>query len=60
MNMISKGVEKAMETLVEFFPDLRILSLSGNFCTDKKPSAVNWINGRGKGVVCEVVIPEDI
>ena len=26
----------------EYFPDMDILSLSGNFCTDKKHSAVNW------------------
>jgi hydroxymethylglutaryl-CoA reductase (NADPH) len=26
-------------------------------CTDKKPSAANWVNGRGKSVVCEVALP---
>ena len=34
--------------LARYFPDLEVLSLSGNFCTDKKPSAVNWLDGRGK------------
>jgi hydroxymethylglutaryl-CoA reductase (NADPH) len=42
MNMISKGTEKALEHLQNLFPDMRIISLSGNFCTDKKPAAVNW------------------
>jgi hydroxymethylglutaryl-CoA reductase (NADPH) len=37
-----------------------MLSLSGNYCTDKKPSAVNWIEGRGKSVVAEVVLPSHI
>lgn len=32
----------------------------GNFCSDKKPAAVNWIEGRGKSVVCEAVISEEI
>jgi hydroxymethylglutaryl-CoA reductase (NADPH) len=32
----------------------------GNFCSDKKPAAVNWIEGRGKSVVCEAVIKEEI
>ncbi|KAI7740589.1 hypothetical protein M8C21_001530 [Ambrosia artemisiifolia] len=32
----------------------------GNFCSDKKPSAVNWIEGRGKSVVCESVITEEV
>ena len=25
---------------------------------DKKPAAVNWIEGRGKSVVCEAIIKE--
>lgn len=31
--------------------------MSGNYCVDKKPSAINWIEGRGKSVVCEAVVP---
>lgn len=34
--------------------------MPGNFCSDKKPAAVNWIEGRGKSVVCEAVIREDV
>ncbi|XP_064607841.1 3-hydroxy-3-methylglutaryl-coenzyme A reductase-like isoform X2 [Liolophura sinensis] len=60
MNMLSKGSEKSLEFLVRVFPDMEIVSLSGNFCTDKKPAAINWVNGRGKSVVCEAVIPENI
>jgi len=56
MNMISKGVEKALDAIQTEFPDMQILSLSGNLCTDKKPSAMNWIDGRGKSVVCEAKI----
>lgn len=33
---------------------------TGNFCSDKKPAAVNWIEGRGKSVVCEAIIKEDV
>lgn len=36
------------------------LIVSGNFCSDKKPAAVNWIEGRGKSVVCEAVIKGEI
>jgi len=56
MNMISKGCEKVIDMLRTFFPDMEVLALSGNMCTDKKPSAVNWIEGRGRSVVCDVVI----
>lgn len=60
MNMISKGTEKALLKLQEFFPELQILAVSGNYCTDKKPAAINWIEGRGKTVVCEAVIPAKV
>jgi hydroxymethylglutaryl-CoA reductase (NADPH) len=57
MNMISKGTEKALEVVQKYFPEMITLALSGNYCTDKKPAAINWIEGRGKSVVAEAVIP---
>ena len=36
---------------------MEVLSLSGNVCTDKKPAAINWLDGRGKRVVAEAVVP---
>ncbi|KAJ7711560.1 hydroxymethylglutaryl-coenzyme A reductase-domain-containing protein [Mycena metata] len=57
MNMISKGTEKALEVLQLEFPEMVVLALSGNYCTDKKAAAMNWIEGRGKSVVAEAVIP---
>ncbi|XP_065177955.1 3-hydroxy-3-methylglutaryl-coenzyme A reductase-like [Sycon ciliatum] len=56
MNMVSKGVEKSVRYLRDKFTDLEVLSLSGNVCTDKKPSAINWIMGRGKSVVAEATL----
>lgn len=56
MNMMTKGCDKALSALREHFPTMRVLALSGNFCTDKKSSAVNWVEGRGKTVVAEAVI----
>jgi hydroxymethylglutaryl-CoA reductase (NADPH) len=60
MNMISKGTEKSLEVMSKFFPEMIVLALSGNYCTDKKPAAINWIEGRGKSVVAEAVIPGKI
>lgn len=57
MNMISKGTEKALEVMSKHFPDMIVLALSGNYCTDKKPASINWIEGRGKSVVAEAVVP---
>ena len=60
MNMISKGVEAALGMMKEkHFPEMELLSLSGNYCIDKKPAAINWIEGRGKSVVAEAVIRGD-
>lgn len=60
MNMITKGCDKALEVLKQQIPSIRVLALSGNYCTDKKPSAINWIEGRGKTVVAEAVIKEEV
>ncbi|GAA5983732.1 hypothetical protein JCM5350_002374 [Sporobolomyces pararoseus] len=58
MNMISKGTERALDVMMtEHFPEMSIVSLSGNYCTDKKPAAINWIEGRGKSVVAEGIVP---
>lgn len=60
MNMVSKGSLAVIETLRNFFPNLSLVALSGNVCTDKKAAAMNWIEGRGKSVVIEATIPNDI
>jgi hydroxymethylglutaryl-CoA reductase (NADPH) len=61
MNMVSKGVEAALGHIGESLGiDLDVLALSGNLCTDKKPSAINWIDGRGKSVIAEAVVKADI
>ena len=62
MNMISKGVEHALSVMAteSGFDDMIIVSVSGNYCTDKKPAAINWIDGRGKSVVAEAIIPAEV
>ncbi|AAS52834.2 AER152Wp [Eremothecium gossypii ATCC 10895] len=62
MNMISKGVEFALHQMgAEFgWHDMEIVAVSGNYCTDKKPAAINWIEGRGKSVVAEATVPADV
>ncbi|KAK7367170.1 hypothetical protein VNO80_09179 [Phaseolus coccineus] len=60
MNMVSKGVQNVLNFLQTNFPDMDVLGISGNFCSDKKAAAVNWIEGRGKSVVCEAVIKKEV
>ncbi|XVF07166.1 hypothetical protein REPUB_Repub06bG0115000 [Reevesia pubescens] len=60
MNMVSKGVENVLKYLQSDYPDMDVIGISGNFCSDKKPAAINWIEGRGKSVVCEAIIKEEV
>lgn len=60
MNMLSKGTEQALQRLKQQHPDVEVLSVSGNYCTDKKSAAINWIVGRGKSAVCEATIPAKV
>nr|QEY10157.1 hydroxymethylglutaryl-CoA reductase [Scutellaria barbata] len=60
MNMVSKGVQNVLDFLSKEFPDMDVIGISGNYCSDKKAAAVNWIEGRGKSVVCEAIITEEI
>lgn len=62
MNMISKGVEHSLAFMRTEcgWDDMEVISVSGNFCIDKKPAALNWIEGRGKSVVAEARIPGEI
>jgi len=60
MNMAGKACAAACALLAEQFPHMKVASLSGNTCADKKPTAMNWVEGRGKSVVAEVVLPGDV
>lgn len=62
MNMISKGVEYALNFMSTEggFQDMQIVSLSGNYCIDKKAAAINWVDGRGKSIVAEAIIPAEV
>ena len=57
MNMVGKGTNAVLGEALAAFPGAELLALSGNYCTDKKAAAVNWIEGRGKSVACEALIP---
>ncbi|XP_070845645.1 3-hydroxy-3-methylglutaryl-coenzyme A reductase-like isoform X2 [Chaetodon trifascialis] len=60
MNMLSKGTEQALRRLQQQHPDTQVLAVSGNYCTDKKSAAINWIMGRGKSAVCEATVPAKV
>ncbi len=59
-NMCTQAAEALMNHILENHPDLEYGSISGNYCSDKKATAVNGILGRGKNVVAEILIPGKI
>ncbi|MEN7973227.1 MAG: hydroxymethylglutaryl-CoA reductase [Verrucomicrobiota bacterium] len=59
-NMCTQAAEALMNHILEYHPDLKYGSISGNYCSDKKATAVNGILGRGKYVVAEITIPGKI
>jgi len=61
MNMITTGSEKACLYIAEKAPvKSALVATSGNMCVDKKPSALNYILGRGKTTQAEVVLNHDL
>ncbi|MDO5730468.1 hydroxymethylglutaryl-CoA reductase [Corynebacterium sphenisci] len=59
-NMATLAAENLMTHLMAAHPELGYGSISANYCTDKKVSAVNGILGRGKHIIAEAVIPEEV
>jgi hydroxymethylglutaryl-CoA reductase (NADPH) len=59
-NMTTWAADHVIRWLEGNLPELQYVSISGNYCTDKKASAINGILGRGRRVVAEIMIPEKI
>jgi len=58
MNMATIATEEACE-IVESETPADLVALSGNLCTDKKPAAINAVEGRGRTVAADVLIPHE-
>jgi len=59
MNMATIAVEKAVE-FIEKETGITCLSVSGNYESDKKPSWMNFINGRGKQVWADITLNKEV
>ncbi len=59
MNMATIATEVACEIIAESTP-AELVALSGNLCSDKKPAAINSVEGRGRTVAADVEIPREI
>ena len=59
MNMATIATRAAAEAIEEA-TTASLIALSGNLCTDKKPAAINAVEGRGRSVTADVTIPREV
>jgi hydroxymethylglutaryl-CoA reductase (NADPH) len=59
-NMATLASDALLAHLLATIPGIAYGSISGNYCTDKKATAINGILGRGKNVVAELLVPRRV
>jgi hydroxymethylglutaryl-CoA reductase (NADPH) len=59
-NLTGKATQAACEWITANYPGIEHYFLESNFATDKKSSQVNMLRTRGKRVVAEAVIPDEL
>jgi hydroxymethylglutaryl-CoA reductase (NADPH) len=59
-NLTGKATAAACAWILEQYPSIEHFFLESNFATDKKSSQVNMLNTRGKRVVAEATIPDEV
>lgn len=60
MNMATIACDRVIREYIEPETGVECVSLSGNYCVDKKPAAVNFIEGRGKRIYAEAVLDRHV
>ena len=59
-NLTGKATQAACQWIVEHNPEIERYFLESNFATDKKSSRVNMLNTRGKRVIAEATVPNEL
>ncbi|MDO9549768.1 MAG: hydroxymethylglutaryl-CoA reductase (NADPH) [Methanoregula sp.] len=59
MNMVTIASAKVADLIAQG-TSARLIALSGNMCSDKKPAAINAIMGRGRSVVAGVALSHEL
>lgn len=60
MNMATIACDRVVRELIEPRTGVTCVALSGNYCVDKKPAAVNFLEGRGKRLFAEVKLSSSV
>ncbi len=59
-NMTGKATQRACEWILARYEGIERHLLEGSFATDKKSSQINMLRTRGKRVIAEAVIPDEV
>jgi len=59
MNGVTKATADVTKAILARYTDFELITISSNFCCDKKSNHVNLLSGRGKAVQANVYIPEE-
>jgi hydroxymethylglutaryl-CoA reductase (NADPH) len=59
-NLTGKATQAACRWIVDQYPGIEQYFLESNFATDKKSSQVNMLRTRGKRVIAEATIPDEL
>ena len=60
MNMATIACDRAVRDLIEPATGVPCIALAGNYCVDKKPSAINFLEGRGKRIYAEAILDASV
>ncbi|MFP3939565.1 MAG: hydroxymethylglutaryl-CoA reductase [Thermoanaerobaculia bacterium] len=60
MNMATIACDRVVRQFIEPGSGVECVALSGNYCVDKKPAAINFHEGRGKRVFAEVHLSREV
>jgi hydroxymethylglutaryl-CoA reductase (NADPH) len=60
MNMAVVATQQMCDYIESKYKNIRTIAVSGNMCTDKKPALINSIEGRGRIIEAEAIIPNQI
>lgn len=60
MNMATIACDHIVREVITPATGVPCIALSGNFCVDKKPAAVNFLEGRGKRIQAEALLPREV
>jgi hydroxymethylglutaryl-CoA reductase (NADPH) len=59
-NLTGKATQAACKWIASQYPDIDQYFLESNFATDKKSSQVNMLHTRGKRVIAEATVPDEL